>query len=243
MQVLYIIDQDYSPDTLAGLFDKAREAGVTDVVVYIPAFTEEHYVASVKGVTMRGNHLFDYSSLKGTIVTKQTIKSTRQSLGFVVAVGIDTSNLQFLEDRKGVQGVVVINDNLSNIDEWLKLYDAIDIVSGQTRMQGMQVAPLLNRAIGWLKHIAECNTPLYDFKRDDYLRVAANLLRRNQVSYTEDVVAAQCIKRGLDARSSRAVASVFGKGLQVHGDLPIKVGKPDYEKMLETVDNPEFDNN
>lgn len=243
MQVLYIIDQNYSSDILAGLFDKAREAGVTDVVVYIPAFTEEDYVASVKGVTMKGNHQFKYSSINGIIVSKQTVKSTRKLLSFVVAVGIDTSSLQVLEDRSDVESVAVINDNLANVDKWLKLYDALDITSGQTRMQGMQVAPLLNRAIGWLKHIAERSTPLYDFKRDDYLREAANLLRRNQVSYTEDVVAAQCIKRGLDARSSRAVASVFGEGLKVQGDLPIKVGKPDYDKMLEMVDKPEFDNN
>lgn len=243
MHVIYEIDPYYSSSVLEGMLDKACRTGIREVVVYIPTYNDESYVQAINGVTMQGNHLFKYLTLNGVIVTKQTIKNTKQPFGFVIAVGIDVSNLQIFEDRSDVKGVVLINDDIANIDEWLKLYDATDANTGQTRMQGMQVPPLLNRIIGWLKHISEGSTPLYDFKREDYLREAANLLKRNGAAYSADAVATQCIKRGLDARSARAVANVFGKALTTKGDMPLKVGKPDYDKMLAMVDDELYERN
>lgn len=243
MQVIYTIDSDYSANMLKDMLDKAITAGIGDVVVYIPTFGSESYVEGVPGLIMEGNHEFKYSNLSGVIVTKQTIMSTKKPLHFVIAVGIEESYLHVLEDRKDVWIVIVINEDMANVDEWLKLYDAMNANTGVTRMQSMAVMPLLNRAIGWLKQIADGSTPLYDFKRDDYLREAANLLKRNNVTYTADVVAAQCIKRGLDARSARAVAGVFGKALQTHGDMPIKVGRPNYDVMLETVNDEKYEKN
>jgi len=243
MQVIYTIDPDYSANVLKDMLDKAITAGIGDVVVYIPTFGSESYVMGVQGLTMAGNHEFKYSTLSGVIVTKQTIMSTKKPLHFVIAVGIEDAYLRVLEDRKDVWIVIVINEDIANVDGWLKLYDAKDANTGVTRMQGMTVEPLLNRAIGRLKQIADGSTPLYDFKRDDYLRETANLLKRNNVTYTADIVAAQCIKRGLDARSARVVAGVFGKALQTHGDMPIKVGRPNYDVMLEIVNDEKYEEN
>lgn len=243
MHVIYEIDPNYSPSVLEDMLDKACRTGIREVVVYIPTYNDESYVQAINGVTMMGNHLFKYLTMNGVIVTKHSIKNTKQPLGFVIAVGIDVSNLQVLEDRSDVQGVVIINDDITNVDEWVKLYDATEANTGQTRMQGMQVPPLLNKVIGWLKHISEGSTPLYDFKRDYYLREAANLLKRNGVAYSADVVAPLCIKRGLDAQSSRAVANVFGKALTTKGDMSLKVGKPDYDKLLAMVDDVLYERN
>ena len=206
MEVVYKIDPNNSSSVLKDMLDKACVAGITNVTVYMSTYDNESYVEAVDGVTMRGNHHFKYSAIEGVIVTKQTIKNTKEPLYFVIAVGIEESSLQVLEDRKDVLVVVVINEDIANVDSWLKLYDATNANTGKSRMQGMVVEPLLNRVIGWLKQISEGSTPLYDFKRDDYLREAANLLKRNKVGYKEDVVAAQCIKRGMDAKSARAVA-------------------------------------
>ena len=213
------------------------------MTVYLSTFEDESYVEAVDGVTMSGNHQFKYSAIEGVIVTKLTIKNIKEPLHFVIAAGIDESNLQVLEDRKDVLAVVVINEDIANIDGWLKLYDAKNANTGERRMQGMIVEPLLNKVIGWLKYISEGSTPLYDFKRDDYLREAANLLKRNRVGYSEDVVAAQCIKRGLDAKSARAVASVFEKAIKSRGDLPVKNGNPNYSAMLDMVDDEKFERN
>jgi len=54
--------------------------------------------------------------LNGVIVTKLTIKSYKQPLGFVIAVGVDTSNLQELEERDDVKAIVVIDEDISNVE-------------------------------------------------------------------------------------------------------------------------------
>lgn len=243
MQVIFKIDPNYSPSVFEDMLGKACKAGISNVMVYIPTFADESFVQAVHGVTMLGNHQFKFLSLSGVITTKKTIKNAKQPLDFVIAVGIDEQNLHIFEDRNDVHAVVVINEEIANVDGWLKLYDALDADSGASRMQGMVVEPLLNRVIGRLKQLAYGSTPLYDFKRDDYLREAANLMKRNNVGYTADVVAAQCIKRGFDARSARAVAGVFELALQTKGDLPVKVGKPDYNVMLGMVDDEKYDDN
>ena len=161
----------------------------------------------------------------------------------VIVAGIGAGYLQVLEDRADVAAVVVISEDLANVENWLKLYDAIDAATGQPIMAGMVIDPLLNRTIGWLKDIAANSTPLHDFKRKDYLCEAANLLKRNNIAYMPDAVAVQCIKRGLDAKSARAVAAVFAQSLQVRGELPIKVGKPDYAVLLATINDAKYDNN
>ena len=243
MQVVYTIDPTYSPSVLKDMLKKACMVGITNVTVYLSTYEDESYVENVDGVTMSGNHQFKYSTIEGIIVTKQTIKNRKDPLRIVIAVGIDESNLHVLEDRRDVLVVVVINQNIANVDSWLKLYDAKNANTGRTRMQGMVVDPLLNRVIGWLKQISVESTPLYDFKRDDYLRMAANLLKMNKVGYNEDVVAAQCIKRGLDAKSARAVASVFEKAIKSHGYLTIKNGNPNYSAMLDMVDDEKYEKN
>lgn len=243
MDVVYTIDQFYEPSTLEKVLKIARKSGIRNVVAYIPTYADETNLLVANGLTLKANHVFSYLTINGEIVTKQTIKNYKKPLSFVIALGIDEASLACLEDRDDVGVVVLINDDIANIDGWLKLYNATEANTGVTRMHGMVVAPLLNRAIGYLKSIAERSTPLHDFKRNDYLREMANLLRRNGVIYTADDVACLCIKRGLDARSARVVAKVFGMALQSNRDLPIKVGKPNYDAMLAMVDKEEYDNN
>lgn len=243
MQVIYKIDPNYDPRELEAMLEKARIAGVRNVVVFIPTFQSAAYVQAVNGLTMQGKSQFSYNTLNGGIVTLRTISSYRKPMTMVIAVAIDENYLQVLEDRADVAAVVVINENFSNVENWLKLYDAVDATTSQSIMAGMVIDPLLNRTIGWLKDISANSTPLHNFKRKDYSCEAANLLKRNNITYTPDAVAAQCIKRGLDAKSARAVAAVFAQSLQTMGDLPIKVGKPDYAVLLSTVNDAKYDNN
>lgn len=243
MQVIYKIDPNDDPRELEAMLDKARITGVRNVVVFIPTFQGATYVQAVNGLTMQGKSQFSYSTLSGDIVTLRTISSYQKPMTMVIAVAINENDLIVLEDRADVAAVVVINDNLNNVENWLKLYDAVDATTGQSIMAGMVIDPLLNRAIGWLKDIAANSTPLHNFKRKDYLCEAANLLKRNNITYTPDAVAAQCIKRGLDAKSARAVAAVFAQSLHAKGDLPIKVGTPDYAALLATINDTIYDNN
>ena len=109
--------------------------------MYIPTFGSESYVEGVPVLIVAGNHEFKYSNLSGVIVTKQTIMSTKEPLHFVIAIGIEETYLHVLEDRKDVWIVIVINEDITNVDGWLKLYDAKDANTGVTRMQGMTVEP------------------------------------------------------------------------------------------------------
>lgn len=243
MQVIYKIDHNYDPRVLEAMLEKARMAGVSNVVVFIPTYKDITYVQAVNGLTMQGKSQFSFTALSGDIVTLRTISTYRKPMTMVIAAGIEEKDILVLEDRADVAAVVIINDNLANVEGWLKMYDAIDATTGQSIMTGMVIAPLLNRTIGWLKEISANSTPLYNFKRKDYLCEAANLLKRNNIPFAPDAVATKCIKRGLDSKSARAVAAVFAQSLQVRGDLPIKVGKPDYAVLLATINDAKYDHN
>lgn len=243
MQVAYTIDPIYDSRKLEVVFGNAIKAGFSNVLVYLPAFSSLSYLDAVTCLTFQGNNHFKYSSLSGDIVTKRTVKQYKQPVDLAIAVGMATNDLSVFEDKLNAKVVVVINNTMANVEKWLKLYDAIDLQTGDSIMTGMLIAPLLNRTIGWLKSLSVGGTPLYDFKMDDYLREAANLLKRNNVTYKVEEVSCQCIKRGLDARSARSVADVFEHSLLVNGDLKIKVGNPDYGVMLTMVDKSNYDNN
>lgn len=243
MQVAYTIDPIYDSRKLEVVFGNAIKAGFSNVLVYLPAFSSLSYLDAMTCLTFQGNNHFKYSSLSGDIVTKRTVKQYKQPVDLAIAVGMATNDLSVFEDKLNAKVVVVINNTMANVEKWLKLYDAIDLQTGDSIMTGMLIAPLLNRTIGWLKSLSVGGTPLYDFKMDDYLREAANLLKRNNVTYKVEEVSCQCIKRGLDARSARSVADVFEHSLLVNGDLKIKVGNPDYGVMLTMVDKSNYDNN
>lgn len=221
MQVHYINHEQFQKgDTkLAANYARIlmKENPVLKIVTFL-VYTQHHYEPFLgeMGFTPRDykNHGYVRNNVRLQIHTVKTYNpgylfAGHQASEILITVGVPPREFIQFEDRGNIAHCIIVPWTLEENREFLSIYEAEDIESGEKYPIPQAAEDRIVNAIGWLKWTSYPNEGYHHPNDEMRLHQMANALKKYQVPVDYASVVYCCMHNGLNTSAARKTAETF----------------------------------
>lgn len=162
------------------------------------------------------------------------ISSAERGRELLVAVGVPTKELIPFLDKNRVEFWIVVPWLLSENAQLLRIYNAIDIETGEPYKSSCELDERVKHAIEWIYDTCNPNEWFVHPYDEDRLKQMANTLSHYKISFEYDAVVRCCILRDIFPTSAFQIADYFTKAQ--HRKFSTKVDYKFMKTQIERTD-------
>jgi len=223
MQVHYLNHEQFQPgDTklatkyVSGLM---REDSALKIVTFL-VYTQHQYDAFLGEMGFKPN---DYKNhgyvLKDGKLQIHTVKTYnpdylfagREPSEILIAVGVPPTELLRYEDKSNIAHCIIVPWTLDENREFLSIYEAQDIETGERYPKPADADDRIVNAIGWLKATSYPNEGYHHPLDENRLHLMANAIKHYKVPFDYASTVYAGLHNGLIPSAARKTAEVFKK--------------------------------
>ena len=222
---LAVQDKDINTITLLVLQHQQYEWFLGEV-----GFTSKHFKNHVASVNGRGVQLHTVKTYRPSYVFEGHPQSE-----LLIAVGVPPKHLEQFEDFSNIKYWVIVPWLMQECEEWLSIYEAEDIDTGEKVVLPAPADERIANAIDWLKATSYPNEGYHHPSDEERLHHMANAIKKYKVPFSYASTMRCALEHGLIPSAARNTAEAF---FRAQARLfASKYDAPDYDwykKMMET---------
>lgn len=221
MKVYYLNHEKFqSGDTITALqcaFDLAKNDKSIDTITLL-VYQQNQYVPFLYELGFKPMHYKNHIALiEGYQVQIHTVKTYHPSYQFachpqseiLVAVGVPPKHLEKFEDYSNIKYWVFVPWLMDESREWLSIFEAEDIETGQTKIPPAAADARIVEAIKWLNNTSYPNEGYHNPLDEDRLHQVANAIKRYKVPFNYASTVYSALHQGQIPSAARNTAEAF----------------------------------
>jgi len=247
MQVHYLNHEHYLPgDTkLATKYASKlmREDGALKIVTFL-VYTQLQYEPFLDEMGFKPNDYKNHGyALKDGKLQIHTVKTYnpdylfagREPSEILIAVGVPSAELLRYEDKSNIAHCIIVPWALEENREFLSIYEANDIETGDRYPNPVDADDRIVNAIGWLKATSFPNEGYHHPFDEDRLHQMANAIKHYKVPFNYASTVYAGLHNGLIPSAARKTAEAFMKAQNRKFAIQYNdYGLPFLKEMMET---------
>ncbi len=185
------------------------------------------------------NHMANIDGYKVQIHTVKTYHPDYQFANhpqseILVAVGVPPKQLEQFEDYSNIKYWIVVPWLLNENREWLSIFEAEDIETGQSQSSPKAVDERIVNAIGWLRETSYPNEGYHHPLDEDRLHQMANAIKHYKVPFDYAATVYAGLHHGLIPSAARNTAESFLRAQ--NRAFAIKYSRYDFSFLKEMIE-------